>query len=164
MRIQSLGDVPEILSYLVMYLKLVPNLENSVKFAAMESKTSLAADLRKLLWDMEIRVYHGVDEALSTFSLYWGQWHEYLQRSLHLVKSSVCEHDEVSRAITLDRALEVSLEGTKEMMNKFVNALHQPTMILYSVGIMIPLSLVAMLPAAGLVGVRLSLLPGVPPL
>ena len=158
MRIRSLGDVPEILSYLVMYLKLVPNLENSVKFAATESKTALAADLRKLLWDMEIRVHHGIDEGLSAFSSYWGQWHEYLQRSLYLVKSSVCEHNEVSRAITLDRALEVSLDGTKEMMNKFVNALHQPTMILYSVGIMIPLSLVAMLPAAGLVGVHLSLL------
>jgi hypothetical protein len=157
-RIRSLGDVPEVLSYLVMYLKIVPNLENSVKFAAMESKTMLAADLRKLLWDMEIRVYHGIDDALTAFSAYWGQWHEYLQRSLHLVKASVCEHNEVSRAITLDRALEVSLDGTKDMMNKFVNALHQPTMVLYSVGIMIPLSLVAMLPAAGLVGLHLSLL------
>jgi len=158
MRIQCLGDIPEVLSYLVMSLKLVPNLENSVKFAARESKTPLAADLRKLLWDMEIRVYHGVDEALTAFSTYWGQWHEYLRRSLHLIRSSVCEHNEVSRGLTLDRALEVSLEGTKETMNRFVNALHQPTMILYSVGIMIPLSLVAMLPAAGLVGIHLSLL------
>jgi len=157
-RIRSLGDVPEILSYLVMYLKIVPNLENSVKFAATESKTTLAADLRKLLWDMEIRLHHGIDEALTAFSQYWGQWHEYLRRSLHLVKASVCEHNEVSRSITLDRALEVSLDGTKELMNKFVNALHQPTMILYSVGIMIPLSLVAMLPAASLVGIHLSLL------
>ncbi len=157
-RIQSLGDVPEILSYLVMSLKIVPNLENSVKFAATESKTHLAADLRKLLWDMEIRLYHGIDEALTAFSQYWGQWHEYLRRSLHLIKASICEHDEVSRSLTLDRALEVSLDGTKELMNKFVNALHQPTMILYSVGIMIPLSLVAMLPAASLVGIHLSLL------
>lgn len=157
-RVRSLGDVPEILSYLVMYLKIVPNLENGVRFAAAESKTMLAADLRKLLWDMEIRLYHGVDDALSSFSLYWGQWHEYLRRSLHLIRASVCEHDEVSRSITLDRALDVSLAGTKEMMNKFVNALHQPTMVLYSIGIMIPLSLVAMLPAAGLVGIHLSLL------
>ncbi len=156
-QIHSLGDIPEILSYLVMYLKLVPNLENSVKFAAAESSTSLAADLRKLVWDMEIRLYHGINDAIIHFAIRWGHWSEYFKRSLHLIQSSIQEREEASRIITLDRALDVSLEGTKETMNQFANHLHQPTVILYSVGIMIPLSLVAMLPAAGLVGLRISI-------
>ncbi len=156
-QIHSLGDIPEILSYLVMYLKLVPNLENSVKFAASESSTTLAADLRKLVWDMEIRVYHGVNDAIVHFAIRWGRWSDYFKRSLHLIRSSIQERDEASRIITLDRALDVSLEGTKETMNQFANRLHQPTVILYSVGIMIPLSLVAMLPAAGLVGLRITI-------
>jgi hypothetical protein len=156
-QIHSLGDIPEILSYLVMYLKIVPNLENSVKFAASESSTTLASDLRKLVWDMEIRVYHGVNDAIVHFAIRWGRWSEYFKRSLHLISSSIQERDEASRIITLDRALDVSLEGTKETMNQFANRLHQPTVILYSVGIMIPLSLVAMLPAAGLVGMRITI-------
>jgi len=157
-QIHSLGDIPEILSYLVMYLKIVPNLENSVKFAASESSTTLASDLRKLVWDMEIRVYHGVNDAIVHFAIRWGRWSEYFKRSLHLIRSSIQERDEASRIITLDRALDVSLEGTKETMNQFANRLHQPTVILYSVGIMIPLSLVAMLPAAGLVGMRITII------
>jgi hypothetical protein len=157
-QIHSLGDIPEILSYLVMYLKVVPNLENSVKFAASESSTTLAGDLRKLMWDMEIRVFHGVNDAMSDFANRWGRLSEYFKRSLHLIQSSLHEKDEASRTLTLDRALDVSLEGTKETMNAFANRLHQPTVILYSVGIMIPLSLVAMLPAAGLVGIRISIL------
>ncbi|PNX54012.1 MAG: hypothetical protein BV458_01475 [Thermoplasmata archaeon M9B2D] len=157
-QIHSLGDIPEILSYLVMYLKLVPNLENSLKFAASESSTTLAYDLRKLLWDMEIRVYHGAHDALSHFATRWGRFSEYFKRSLHLIQSSLHEKNEVSRIVTLDRALDVSLEGTKETMNQYANKLHQPTVILYSIGIMIPLSLVAMLPAAGLVGIRITLL------
>jgi hypothetical protein len=157
-QIHSLGDIPEILSYLVMYLKIVPNLENSVKFAASESSTTLAWDLRKLVWDMEIRVYHGVNDAIVHFAIRWGRWSEYFKRSLHLICSSIQERDEASRIITLDRALDVSLEGTKETMNQFANRLHQPTVILYSVGIMIPLSLVAMLPAAGLVGMRITII------
>ena len=157
-QIHSLGDIPEILSYLVMYLKLVPNLENSVKFAASESSTTLAYDLRKLLWDMQIRVYHGVNDALSNFANRWGRISEYFKRSLHLIQSSVQQKDDATRTITLDRALDVSLDGTKETMNGFANRLHQPTVILYSVGIMIPLSLVAMLPAAGLVGMRITIL------
>jgi len=158
LQIHSLGDIPEILSYLVMYLKLVPNLENSVKFAASESSTTLAFDLRKLVWDMEIRVYHGIHDALTSFAMKWGKWSEYFKRSLHLIRSSIQEHDESSRIITLDRALDVSLEGTKDTMNQFANRLHQPTMILYSIGIMIPLSLVAMLPAAGLIGLRITII------
>ena len=157
LKIHSLGDIPEVLSYLVMYLKLIPNLENSVKFAASESTTILAGDLRKLVWDLEIRVHHGIDDAITHFATQWGQWSEYFKRSLHLLRSSIQERDEASRIITLDRALDVSLEGTKETMNQFVNRLHQPTVMLYSLGIMIPLSLVAMLPAAGLVGMHITI-------
>ena len=156
-KIHSLGDIPEILSYLVMYLKLVPNLENSVKFAASESSTSLAGDLRKMLWDMEIRVYHGIDDALTSFATTWGEWSEYFKRALHLIRSSIHEREEASRILTLNRALDVALDGTKEMMNKFANKLHQPTMVIYSIGIMIPLALVAMLPAAGLVGMQITI-------
>ena len=43
------------------------------------------------------------------------------------------------------------------MMNDFSNKLHQPTMVIYSIGIMIPLALVAMLPAAGLVGMQITI-------
>ncbi|MCX6665559.1 MAG: hypothetical protein NT038_05805 [Euryarchaeota archaeon] len=157
MKIHSLGDVPEILSYLVMYLKLVPNLENSVKFAAQQSSTSLSCDLRKMLWDMEIRVYHGIDDALTDFASRWGKWCDYFKRSLHLIRSSIQERDEASRTITLNRALDVSLEGTRDMMNQFASKLQQPTMVIYSIGIMIPLALVAMLPATGLVGVKITI-------
>ena len=106
---------------------------------------------------MEIRVYHGVNDAIVHFAIRWGRWSEYFKRSLHLIRSSIQERDEASRIITLDRAFDVSLEGTKETMNQFANRLHQPTVILYSLGIMIPLSLVAMLPAAGLVGMRITI-------
>ncbi len=157
LKIHSLGDIPEILSYLVMYIKLVPNLENSVKFAASESNTQLAKDFRKMLWDMEIRIYHGIDDALTTFANKWGRWSEYFKRSLHLIRSSIQERDEASRNITLNRALDVALDGTQEMMNKFANRLHQPAMVIYSIGIMIPLALVAMLPAAGLVGLKITI-------
>jgi len=157
-KIHSLGDIPEILSYLVMYLKLVPNLENSVKFAASESNTSLAKDLRKMMWDMEIRVYYGIDDALTSFATQWGKWNEYFKRSLHLIRSSIQERDEASRLVTLNRALDVALEGTRDTMNQFASKLHQPTMVIYSIGIMIPLSLVAMLPAAGLIGMKITII------
>ncbi len=156
-KIHSLGDIPEVLSYLVMYLKLVPNLENSVNFAAMESNTSLVKDLRKMLWDMHIRVYHGIDDALTHFANQWGSWSDHFKRSLHLIRSSVHESMEAQREITLNKALDVGLEGTREQMQKFASKLHQPTLIIYSIGIMIPLAVIAMLPAAGLIGLQITI-------
>jgi len=137
-KIHSLGDIPEVLSYLVMYLKLVPNLENSVKFAASESSTSLARDLRKMLWDMEIRVYHGIDDALTSFANYWGAWSDHFKRALHLIRSSVHESEEAQRVITLNRALDVGLDGTRELMNQFASKLHQPQ-VFFVYDIILPL-------------------------
>jgi len=88
----------------------------------------------------------------------WGEWSEYFKRSLHLIRSSIHEREEASRIITLNRALDVALDGTKDMMNKFANKLHQPTMVIYSIGIMIPLAVVAMLPATGLVGLKITII------
>lgn len=156
-KIHSLGDIPEVLSYLVMYLKLVPNLENSVKFATSESSTSLVKELRKMLWDMEIRVYYGIDDAFISFANFWGKWSEHFKRALYLIRSSIHESEEAQRIITLNRALDVGLDGTRDLMNKFASKLHQPTMFIYSIGIMIPLSIIAMLPAAGLIGMKITI-------
>ena len=156
-KIHSLGDIPEILSYMVMYLKMVPNLENSVKFAAIESKSTLADDLRKMLWDMEIRVYHGIHDGLTYFADQWGQWSDHFKRSLHLIRSSIDESDESQRMITLNKALDVGLEGTRDVMHEYAERLHQPTLVIYSIGIMIPLAIIAMLPTAGLIGLQITI-------
>jgi len=152
-----MGDIPEILSYLVMYLKLVPNLENSIKFAAKESNTSLGRALRKMIWDMEIRLYHGINDALVEFTCKWSQWSDHFKRAMHLIRSSIHESEEAQRIITLNKALDVGLDGTRELMSEFVDRLHQPTLIIYSIGVMIPLALIAMLPAAALIGVRITI-------
>lgn len=157
MKIHSMGDIPEIVSYIVMYLKLIPNLENAIRFAARESNTSLAKDLRKLIWDMEIRVHKGIDDAMTYFAEEWGKWSDYLKRAIHLIRSSIHEGSIEGRNITLDRSLDVVLDGTKYLMTEFANKLHEPTVVIYSIGVMIPLALIAMAPAASLAGMAVSI-------
>lgn len=157
MKIHSLGDIPEVMSYIVMYLKLIPNLENAFRFAAKESKTSLGKDLKKLIWDLEIRIHKSIDDAITYFANLWGKWSDYLKRALHLIRSSIHERNEGERNVTLDRSLDIVLEGTKSTMIEFSNRLHQPTLIIYSIGVMIPLALVAMLPAVSLIGFKISI-------
>ncbi|AKB24283.1 hypothetical protein MSMTP_0814 [Methanosarcina sp. MTP4] len=157
MKIASLGDIPEVLSYIVMSMKLVPNVEHAVLFAARNSERPLAKDLKKLIWDLNLRTYSGMDEALLSFADLWGRNSEYFKRSLHLIKSSTAEPDEAQRVITLNRALDISLEGTESLMEAFAAKLKTPSYVLYSIFILVPLALVALLPAVTVVGVRLEL-------
>lgn len=156
-KIHSLGDIPEIISYLVMYLKISPNLEHSISFTTKHSSTALAKSMKKLLWDMQIRVFHGIDDALISFAKKWGKYSDHFKRSLHLIRSSVHIKDSSDRSVTLDRSLDIALDGTRDLMNSFVKKLHQPAMIIYTIGVMMPLSLVAMLPAVTLIGVSISI-------
>ncbi|MDD1745424.1 MAG: hypothetical protein LUQ20_06430, partial [Candidatus Methanoperedens sp.] len=105
MKIHSLGDIPEIQSYIVMSMKLVSNMERAITFAAENSTRPLANDLKKLIWDIHIRTYSSIDDALIAFANQWGKNSEYFKRSLHLVKSSVNEPDEAQRIITLNKSL-----------------------------------------------------------
>jgi len=156
MKIHSLGDIPEIQSYIVMSMKLVSNMERSITFAASNSEKPLAKDLKKLIWDIHIRVYSSIDEALIAFANQWGRNSEYFKRSLHLVKSSTNEPDEAQRVMTLNKSLDIVLEGTRTMMDGFSARLKNPTYILYAIFILIPLALVALLPAVSIVGVRID--------
>ncbi|MBC7081195.1 MAG: hypothetical protein H5T44_02980 [Thermoplasmatales archaeon] len=156
MKARSLGDIPEIISYLVMYLKLVPNLERAFNFAAKESNSSLSKDLRKIIWDLQIRIHKSIDDAITYFANLWGEWNEYLRRAIHLIRNSVKEKEN-ERVATLDRALDVVLEGTRDLMIDFSNKLHQPTLIIYSLGFMLPIATMAMLPAVNVIGLRFSI-------
>ena len=154
MKISSLGDIPEILSYVIMSMKLVPNLEHAVLFAARNSERPLATDLKKLIWDLNLRIYSSMDDALLSFADLWGRNSEYFKRSLHLIKSSTAEPDEAQRVITLNRALDISLQGTESLMETFAEKLKTPSYVLYSIFILIPLALVALLPAVTVVGMK----------
>lgn len=157
MKVHSLGDVPEVISYIVMSMKLNPNIERAFRFAAMNSKRQLARDTQKLMWDLHIRAYDSLDDALDAFANGW-RYGEHFKRSIFLIKSATCEREEAMRTIALNRALDVVLKGTKGLMQTFSSSLHAPTLILYSIFVMVPLALVAMLPAAAVVGLKVNAL------
>ncbi len=156
MKITSLGDMPEVMSYVVMSMKIVPNMEKAVHFAAENSNRPLARDLRKMLWNLHLRVYAGMDDAVVQFSEMWGKNSEHFKRSLHLIRSSMSETDPAQRTLTLNRSLDIILDGTRNLMGSYSAKLKLPTYVLYSIFILIPLALVALLPAMAVVGIRIT--------
>lgn len=152
-RVRGFGEVPQFINYLTMSMKTASNLERATQFAAENVGGSLGQRLRKLLLEVSLRTHTSVDEALVKFANRWGRWREDFKRSVYLIRSSVLEHSELRRLEVLDKALEVCLQGTREQMERFAAGLHLPTLIIYSIGVLLPLVLVAVLPVLSTVGV-----------
>ncbi|KXA90903.1 hypothetical protein AKJ57_03220 [candidate division MSBL1 archaeon SCGC-AAA259A05] len=155
-RTEELGNIPYLVSYMVSALKINPNLENATEFTAKRLKNPLGEDFRKELWKARLGIYGNVEEALSSLGRQWGEKSEELKRSIDLIKGSIAERNEKNRKNILDRALKTSFEGVRRRMESFISNLKLPTLIIYGVGILLPLVLLAVLPVISSTGFQIS--------
>jgi len=155
-RVLGLGEAPMLINYLTMSMKVTPNLERATAFAAENVEGPLGIGLKDALRRTYLRTHAGVGEALSSFAERWGKWCEDLKRSIYLLRSSVSERAEAARLQTLDRALELSLHGARDRMRDFGAGLHLPTLLIYSMGVLLPLVLVAILPVLSVINISVD--------
>lgn len=155
-RVRGLGEVPILISYMSMSMKISPNLERSASFAAECIDGPLGRSLREALMRAHLRAAADIGEALEQFGRRWGRWCGSLKRSLHLIEGSAAERSEANRFHLLDRAVEASFEGVREQMRNFASGLQLSTSMVYSIGVLLPLALLAVLPVLTTVNVRVS--------
>ncbi len=151
-RIRSLGYIPEIVNYFVMAMKVNPNLEKAMEFVAEHGHGRIAKDVRKLLWDVKTGKFRTTEEALDDLAWRWGSYSEEFKHALMLIRSSVMEADDMKRNALLDRALQDTLSGIKEKMDMYSRQMHQPSVYLYYVGVMLPLILIIIAPVGAMMG------------
>ncbi|MEM2907941.1 MAG: hypothetical protein QXP65_01875 [Candidatus Hadarchaeales archaeon] len=155
-RVRGLGEVPILISYMSMSMKISPNLERSASFAAECIDGPLGRSLREALMHVYLRAAADVSEALERFGRRWGRWCGGLKRSLYLIGGSAAERSETNRFHLLDKAVEVSFEGVREQMQDFASGLQLSTSVVYSIGVLLPLALLAVLPVLATVDVRID--------
>jgi len=145
----ALAYTPEIVNYLVMSMRLTPNLEKAVDFAASHGRGKIAEDLKTVLWRTQLGTYYSVEEGLDELAYRWGPYSDEFKHALMLIRSSVMEADSNRRNEMLERAAADVLEGSKEKMDIYARQLSQPTVYLYYFGILLPLLLAIVLPIGG---------------
>ncbi|MFH1224847.1 MAG: hypothetical protein V1676_03510 [Candidatus Diapherotrites archaeon] len=145
-QIRALTYVPEILGYMVMSMKLVPNLEKAIEFAARHGRGKIAEDLKNLLWQVQVGVYTTLSEALDALAYRWGTFSEEFKRGLMMVRASVIEDTEAKRYALLDKTMAEVLESIKSKMEQYARELSQPSTMLFYIGVLLPLILIIILP------------------
>ncbi|HIH20743.1 TPA: hypothetical protein HA244_05745, partial [Candidatus Micrarchaeota archaeon] len=145
-KLMALAYVPEIVNYLSMSLRLVPNLEKAVEFAANHGQGKIAEELKKIVWDVQLGRYESMEEALDELAYKWGPYNDDFKQALMLIRGSILETDSKKREDLLNKASADVLEGAREKMDLYARKLQQPTVYLYYFGILLPLLLAIILP------------------
>ncbi|WP_436346635.1 secretion system protein [Natronorubrum sp. FCH18a] len=151
-RTEALGDTPNLVGRAVLRMQVQPALESAVRFAAETGRGPLSTSL-----DGHIdRSMGTADTGLLSFAEEWAEWFPALRRSSHLLATAQ-DAPEGERARTLDRALSAVLTGTRNQMADFTATIRAPTTALFAFGIMIPLALIALVPAVPMVGFSVNI-------
>ncbi len=145
-QIKALTYVPEIMGYMIMSIKLVPNLEKAIEFSAEHGRGKIAEDFKKLIWDVQLGVYTTLSEALDALAYKWGKFSEEFKHSLMMIRASVIEPTEAKRYALLDKTMEEILDSIKGKMEQYARDLSQPTVMLFYIGVLLPLILIIILP------------------
>lgn len=143
---RALTYVPEIIGYMIMSMKLVPNLEKAVEFAADHGRGKIAEDFRKIMWEVQLGVHTSLSSALDDLAYRWGKFSSEFKTGLMMIRSSVLETTEAKRYQILDKTMTEVLDSIRNKMEQYARSLSQPTIILFYIGVLLPLILIIILP------------------
>nr|WP_303648735.1 type II secretion system protein [Haloarchaeobius litoreus] len=150
-RTAALGDAPDLVGRAVLRMHVEPAAERAAAFAAGTDDGPLARSLAG-----HVRRAHGAPgSGLGSFADEWGDEFPALRRALHLVDAAA-DAPSGERGRTLDRAMTAVTRGTRDRMAEFGARIQGPATGIYAFGVLLPLALVAVLPAARVAGVPVT--------
>jgi hypothetical protein len=139
--------VPAIL-YVVVYMKHTSNLERAIEFASQHLDIPLSLDFRKVFYDVEIGKFSTIKQSLDTYLETWRDYSPEFIESFHLIESSLFEPSEPQRVRTLEKSLQIILDGVYDKMLRYSRSIRAPLTNLYMLGIILPTLGLALLPLA----------------
>jgi len=150
-RTRALGAAPGLVGRLVLRMRLDPSTERAVRFAARTGDGPLADGLAR----RERANADAPTSGLRAFAREWQPWFPAIDRAAALVRTAASAPPE-RRGRCLDRALDATIAGTTDRLAAFVGEVRGPVSALYAFGVLLPLALIALLPAAAAAGVPIG--------
>lgn len=151
-RTRSLGAAPALFGRLTLRLRVEPSLERAGRFAARSGESRLATALGEHVH----RARRTPEAGLRSFAAEWGKWAPAVERAGTLV-ADAAEAPPAAREHGCERALETVRSGAERRLASFADELRGPLMGLYAFGVLLPLALVGVLPAARLAGLNVGI-------
>ncbi len=139
--------VPAIL-YIVVYMRHTPNLEKAIAFASEHLQQPLSLDFKKVFYNVEVGKFSTIKESLDNYLDTWRDYSVEFIEAFHLIESSLFEPDNSQRILTLEKSLQVVLDGVYDKMLKFTHEVKSPLTNVYMLGVVLPTLGLALIPLA----------------
>jgi len=139
--------VPAIL-YIVVYMRHTPNLEKAIAFASQHLQEPLSLDFKKVFYNVEIGKFSTIKESLDNYLETWRDYSTEFIEAFHLIEGSLFEPSNERRIVTLEKALQVVLDGVYDKMLRFTHEVRSPLTNVYMLGVVLPTLALALLPLA----------------
>ena len=139
---KMIGEIPMFMTQLVLLLKSNPNIESALEFLSDEDGY-IYSQLKNGLWEIKEGIVNDGKDVLIKISSKWEKYFPEFKRSVILLISALNEKD---REKGLDRSLQLCLKGINEKFERYSQSLTLPTMVLFSIGTVVPLVTITMLP------------------
>ena len=147
-RLKASSQMVPCVLYVVVYMKHTSNLERAVAFASQHLQAPLALDLKKIFWDVETGKYSTIKESLDNYLKTWEKDAIEFVEAFHLIESSLYEPSNTRRIQTLEKSLQVILDGVYEKMLSYSREVRSPLTNVYMLGVVLPTLGLALLPLA----------------
>jgi hypothetical protein len=139
--------VPAIL-YVVVYMRHTPNLEKAIAFTSEHLQPPLALDFKKVFYNVSIGKFSTIKESLDNYLETWRDYSTEFIEAFHLIESSLFEPSNDRRIVTLEKSLQVVLDGVYDKMLKFTHNVRSPLTNVYMLGVVLPTLGLALIPLA----------------
>ena len=151
-RTRALCDASDLVGRVVLRARVTAAVEPAAAFAARTGEGPLARSLA----DHVRRTAETPESGLARFAAAWRPWFPALDRAVDLVTTAVDAPAE-ERPALFDAALATVVDATHERMASFAADVRGPATAVYAFGVLLPLALVGILPAARVAGAGVSL-------
>lgn len=145
-KIRACDETVKVILYMVIYLRLTPQMEGAFNFASKHCTGPLGDDLKEMLWGLRIGKYKTLEEAISSKLDKWLAWDKEFIESINLLFSLEHEYTEQRRKNILDKALTHILNSTYDKMQVYARELRIPMTFVHAMGITFPLMGLVMFP------------------
>ncbi len=135
----------ESMSLMTMSIRHEPSVPNAIRFAS-ESESEFSGELRMCVWDVIMGRFNSFEAALYDVGCRWSAFGEELKMAVSSLLTAVSEKTEEGKRRALDRANHAMVMGAKRRIEEYALSLSTPSMLLFGLGILLPIMVGAFLP------------------
>jgi hypothetical protein len=148
-----MNEGPTVIGMMSAVIERGGSIDSAVRDVAKNGPERSASMFRTMIVKADTRqipdISHGLSDLLSSFPVEAAAY----RRALHMVMAAAASSDHSERKRMLGDASDISLSGLREIGESYSTSLNIPCMMIFGLGIMVPMVLMSILPMLSLGGV-----------